>query len=298
MSFLKFFILFTFVITSFDLRAENTQNCGSDVNDQFEPKNGMPAGPFKNKCLSSNQRRNFYLLSPYQGLAHGYADAITNEKDPIIANISHNDRFVMAQIPMRSIKRIIFQMERFAPEWIAAHTQLRFDFDTFIELRDQKNPKVVLGTTKSLVFTVEAVPMVEGPGYDLVKGTKGYFALSYRITSLEQKYQDVVIKEKNTVNQFLLNFSKIETQQIFRQILHKYFHPTFKSNYYEMYHTLNRNCTNVLFELFDQYLMKKRGIFHKSTTAIPVISKSTLALRNLLDTKSGTYQIVDLNNEY
>lgn len=290
--------MFTFALVSFQLNAEILQNCGTDINDKFEPKNGMPAGPFKNKCLKSNQRRNFYLLSPYQGLEMGYTDAITNEKDPIIANISHDDRFVVAQIPIRAINRIVFQMERFAPEWIAAHTQLRFDFDTYIELRDQKNPKVIIGKTKSLVFSVEAVPMVEGPGYDLVKGTKGFYGLGYRMTSLEQKYQDVVVKEKNTVNQFLLNFSKIESQQIFKQILHNYFHPTLKGGYHEMYHTLKRNCTNVLFELFDQYLMKNRGIFHRATTSIPVISKTTLDLRELLNDNARSYQLVDLNQEF
>jgi hypothetical protein len=261
-------------------------DCRKNSHDPWEPIVGVPFGPFVGACLRSEQRRNFV--------------AIELENDFItVANVSHADEFYMAQIPIKSLRRLVYQIEKFDPKWIAAHTQLRFDFSRPIKLVKQNGQKDSQPEyTYSLVFSVEAVPMRGGPSYDLFKGLKSYYALSYRLTSLEQKHLDLVIREKSEIHQYRLSTSQSESQNIFRYIIQNYSAKTKTAEYEEMYHTINRNCTNVLFEIFDQLASRNRGLFHRATTALPIISSWTLRLRNLIEKELSQNRLTNFESEF
>jgi hypothetical protein len=187
---------------------------------------------------------------------------------------------------VEQISRVVFQIERFDPKWIAAHTQLRFDFKSPVQLTRQVLGSLERTEVMSLVFSVEALPMRTGPSYDLIKGTQSYYGLSYRITSLDQKIQDVVLGEKNPVDQFALNLSAQKSQDLFTQILKNHS----SKEITELYHTVDRNCTNVLFENLDQMLNKDRWLFNRATRALPILSPGLLYQRGLTDQHGNVYE--------
>lgn len=155
----------------------------------------------------------------------------------IVANVFHLKRFWIARIPIASLKKqdIIFQLERFPvlpepkldattqskvlkfvqgakanfTEWanenLAGHTQLRLDFqDDAVQLTeqvlrlDQDTPRVV--RIDDLVLTSEA----QGTStqvYDPVKAIEPLFFSINRITSLEEKYTDMVVRQRHQVDQ-------------------------------------------------------------------------------------------------
>jgi|GEM_PF-3739835 len=82
----------------------------------------------------------------------------------IVANLEHQGAFHLASLNIDSISKIIFQIERFPPEWIAAHTQLRLQFkdNDAVKLFDQTNPGVVVAELKEIVMSVEAAYLRQG----------------------------------------------------------------------------------------------------------------------------------------
>lgn len=266
------------------------EDCKIAPADRFEPIGKMPLGRFKDQCLKTETKRHLYVPSQEELDSIGYATTeVLGTKT--VANISHDGGFVIADIPIDKITRILFQVERFDPKFIAAHTQLRFDFSEPFLLKSQVQPFNSVGTTRSLVFSTEAIFLRSGPGYDLIKGTNNFFGLVYRLATTQQKYNDQVIKSKNSVVQYFLNLSPDSAQKLFKQLLKNYS----GMEVTEMYNTLTRNCTNVLFENLDLMNHRKSPPLQSFLASIPVFSPKELYKRGLISKKSPN--MVNLEND-
>lgn len=256
------------------------EDCKIAPADRFEPIGKMPLGKFKDQCLKTETKRHLYVPSPEELNSIGYvpSEALGTIT---VANISHDGSFVIADIPIDKITHVIYQVERFDPKFIAAHTQLRFDFSEPFSLKSQVQPFYSVGTTRSLIFSTEAIFLRSGPGYDLIKGTRNFFGLVYRLATSQQKYDEQVIKSKNSIEQFSLNLSANISQKLFSQLLKNFS----GMEVIEMYNTLTRNCTNVLFENLDLIRHRKRSPLQSFLSSIPVFSPTELYKRKLISTK-------------
>ena len=158
----------------------------------------------------------------------------------IVANVFHEKRFWIARIPTKGLTKdqVIFQLERFAvlaqeeidfqslpdflnfledttndaKDWanrnIAGHTQLRLDFPKDkVQLTEQVikvGQKPASRTIEHLVLSSEAQG-VPGQSYSPVAAINPLFFSINRITSLDEKYTDMVVRQKNEVNQWRVN---------------------------------------------------------------------------------------------
>ena len=293
--------------------------CRLFPNDPFEPSGKMPEGPFKGRCIETEERRSYILLKNKQE-----EKVITEEKklrylDPkvkyqFIANVNHEKKFWTAAIPVENpIERVVFQVEHFPPEWIAAHTQLRFDFKDGAKpiLFSQTDASREPVSLKSLVLSIEAVPMRGGPTYDLIKGIHEYFALGVRLVSLEDKVDHIVFDVVDTTDQFVIQFQDmkkliansvlkpvegIDSNQILYQKLWAFaLKNRADPKMIQMYDTIKKSCTNSLFEMFDDFMKHHRNLLDRAATALPIIAKQALEYRGLIGDNS---KLLSLNQEF
>lgn len=254
-------------------------SCRQNPLDIFEPQQGMPAGKHKGACLKNEAARTLYLPEESELRQIGYVKTTESEGKAVVVNVSHNDQFYLAEIPINKISRVIYQLKRFFPEFIAAHTQLRFDFSEPVTLKSQLDGKTEVAKINSLIFSTEAMFQTNGPKYNLIKGTFGEFGVVYRLISLDQEHQSVV-KEGKNVEQFRLNFTAQQAQSLFKQILARHSN----KEIIELYNTITLNCTNVLFANID-IALKQKGTLWKATRAtLPVLSPSVLKELKLIET--------------
>ncbi len=241
--------------------------------DPHAPSGLMPQGRNKGRPIEVDKQRSFKIIEQ------------TLDKDGgvyRIANIAHGYRFYIGTIDLKNIERLVFQMEYFPPEWIAAHTQVRVDFkpDSPVQLTDQicgaDCPQI---TAKSLVFSNEAVPVVGGPRYSLQKSIAPNFALAYRLLTLETKVAHQVGSEGNRVDQWEIILQSDKTRAgLVAQFLRDFHDPSMT----QVYHLLKRNCTNTLFESIDRYLSNPRDWGDRFQTMMPIWSRHALRGRNLI----------------
>src|SRR5262249_23177006 len=154
----------------------------------FEPHAAMPRGPFAGKCLDTSEQRSIRILPPERAMTYGLT--ADNERI-VIANVRHAGRWWVAEIQPAAVDDVIFMIEYFPPVVPAAHTQLRFRFRSGLGPRlvpqtggpDSSAPRLT-----DLVYSVEAVSLVHGEAYDLVKGAQDHYGIAYRFVSLEDRY--------------------------------------------------------------------------------------------------------------
>ncbi len=272
------------LVVSFSSWAE-TGNACRPANDPFASPGVMPQGPYLGKCLKMENKRSFRRITREQAApyipARWFSDSRLKQA-MFFANISHAGQFwVGATTGADVIQDVIFQMERFAPEWLAAHTQLRFNFKNghAMWLFPQSGPvasePVALA---SIVLSVEAVSFVGGPDYDLIKGTQGYYGLAKRMVSLTDEYMGAV-EEQHKIEQFRLKFEGARASAFFALAVKQLHEPEMTS----LYHTLQLNCTNTLFQVIDLFLKRPRDELSRAWTTIPVLSKGALETRNVFD---------------
>jgi hypothetical protein len=277
--------LILFAVTLISVLSFAAQDCRQDpYSDIFESRKGMPSGKHAGDCLTNDIKRNFYIPTEKELSEIGYEKQNDFKNKVVVVNFSHDHQFMLAEIPVDKIQNVVFQLERFNPKWIAAHTQLRFDFSEPVILKSQYNGKMELGQIRSIVFSTEAILRINGPKFDLIPGVFDNFGAVYRLVSLDQKYQDVVIEEKNPVEQFDLNLSSKQAQDLFKIILSRHSSKDVK----HVYNTVGLNCTNVLFQDLDQLLNYKGVFFGRTRTTIPVLSPGVLKAVKLIKTTIPT----------
>lgn len=223
-------------------------NCVTSLHDPFEPRTRMQKGPDKGECINATLRRSATLLSD-EAAARYFAPS---EDKIVVANVSHKGQFWVAQIPINKISKMVLQSEHFPMlerpvEINIDHTQIRFDFSRPIRLvtQDLKSTRKT-ATLKHILFSVENVGP-RGEVFDFIQGMKGHFNMAYRLVSLEDKYNWMIIKNKNIVDQkeFLLN-----SDQAADLLLEGIKRGT-KYGSSRSYHSLKRNCASELVNIFN-----------------------------------------------
>lgn len=268
-------------------------DCTAFPHDPFAPNGRMPKpSKFAGECLLIDGRRSFRILTQAEaGQVVDMKQIAKPDQSQFIANIQTDGDFWVGVLPKDSVKDVIFQVEHFPPEIVAAHTQLRFQFKPgramkiFSQTDTTKPPREL----KEIIISVEAVPFKGGPEYDLYKGTKGYFGLAKRMVALKDKARYMTFDQDHTVDQFRLAFTAKETNELFQSTI-KYLHDPEMTG---IYHTLDVNCTNALFESLDLYLKRSRGLVTRAITALPIFAEKALKSRGLLGKKSKMPNLKD-----
>ncbi len=271
-------------------------NCVFDGNDHFEPSSKLEKGPNAGQCLDTRVGR------PVRHLSEGEASKFGGSAAGVlsVANVSHMGEYYVAHIPVKKIKAGIFQLEYFPAVVPAGHTQLRLQFDenspvTLVSQSTSSMTKVV--KVHDLVLSVEAIGQ-PGYKYDLFKGMEDHFVAVHRITTLQDKYQHMIVKQKHRVEQWRLNLSSEELTQI----LEKYVQKSQGAGTSKMYHTLFFNCTTEVIAAIDagaQYnLLEKFGKFTAKTTDFyPNVIRISLQKRGLLPKFGKGNDIAELDKD-
>lgn len=226
-----------FAINAF---GSQTPKCQFFKNDPYENFATMAEGDYKGKCLETTTNRNFNVIE------------IKEDRSFVIANFFHKDKFWKATIPSGDIfKRAIIQVEYFPPEWIAAHTQIRFDLNEGETITLEGQNETNFGEVEkinSFVISFEALKAVDSIGYDLFKGTQDYFAFTVRMFSTLESYKKIVLTQKHQNEQIELNFNKKELKKLFDYYINR---GQKNVDNQEMYHTVFNNCTTEIYEGFE-----------------------------------------------
>ncbi|NBO38441.1 DUF4105 domain-containing protein [bacterium] len=280
-------------LSSFDLK-----NCVFDAKDPFESHARLPKGPHAGECYDTRQARSLVKLNAaeaakYGGSAAGYLS---------VANVSHKDKFYVANIPVNAIKNVIFHLEHFPAAVPAGHTQLRLQFEenspvTLVAQTISRGERPV--QVRDLVLSTEALGQ-PGFSYDIFKGQgnplkgSGEYGVVYRMVSLESKFDHMIRKQNHKVEQWKLNVTREESRRILEQFVFK--SQSRGMNY--MYDTLTLNCTTEAIAALDagvDYNIAERiGKFaSKLTDFYPNVIRASLVNRGLLPLDKST-DLVDL----
>lgn len=212
------------------------KDCQFFYDDPYETFSRVPKGKYKGKCLNLEERRNLKVVS-------------SNQETLVIANFLHEGKYWKANIPKGNIfDRVILQVEFFPPEWIAAHTQMRFDLKEgqhiILEGQNETNQGEIVHLS-SLIISFEALKSIKGEKYDLFRGLLNRYALSARMFSLSTAYNHIVKKMKHKNQQLLLSFNDQQVRKLFNYYVKR---ANRNSNHKEMYNTLKKNCTTEIYD--------------------------------------------------
>ncbi len=292
--------LIQFMLLALLLNSAFAKDCRIDQEDPFEPNAVITSGKFKGECLDTSKIRSYQQLFRDNTPDGDFIRYLLGD-NVVIANVLHQNKFYLAVINPKAISNIYFQVEKFAPEWLAAHTQIRFQFDKRhpVLLLDQKFPLIPEAMVQDLVLSVEAVFLNDGPKYDLWKGLHGYYGLAHRLVTLEQRYDEAIRDQGHTVNQYLLNPNKelVLGQEkswkgeFFHVLIEEMHHPKMDG----VYHTLKVNCTNELFKGMDKFFEIKGKPGKGLGATWPVFAPGALKRRGYIESKKPG---VSLNDEF
>lgn len=244
------------------------------LGDIYEQKVLLPSGTHKGECADTTSARS--VIWDLTGFPQN-ADRL------IVANISHDNTFWIAEFPRDGIEDVIFQMERFQAAVPAAHTQvrLRFKENSRVKLTNQFDASKTV-YLRDFVLSVEALGQ-KGWTYDILRGMKNDYLAVYRITSLDVKYDWMVTQQKHEVIQWPLKISQTDKQKILPAYLNLANREQMATNY----HTLLKNCTNQLFRILDSAL--DYGLlriipitFKRIDETYPVLVRGALDARGLI----------------
>lgn len=269
--------------------------CGTsqEKRDPYAPDGIMASGKHAGECLDIDHFRSFRRLTLAEVSENASLSGYNFAKYDFISNVQHENRFWIAVLPKNAkVVRTVFLVEPFPPEWIAAHTELRFDFDEDSQpiLFNQVGP-VESVKLSSLVLSSEAAPLRNGPTYNLYSATKDYFVISRRLMSIPQVLHQVR-GSGHEVDQYLLRLSVARNGDEFWKFSLDFFHdPEMKA----IYHTLYRNCSNSIFEGFDVFYQRPRPLWERAATTLPFLFRVTLQERGLLE---KTVKLPKLTHEF
>jgi len=199
----------------------------------------------------------------------GFSDAPDGMEKPIFKDTA---------IDPSKIKDVYFLIEPFAPEFIAAHAMMCYEFDEGgIQASDGSKEN-------RLVVSVEA-RLQEGQTYSLVDGMKGKFPNVYQLGTWNDTMQRRCLTQGHKIVRYRLNLSPKQKQQLVRNALHE----SFKDHGEDIYNTVRNNCFNSQIRMLNSVLSPKKQIFEwlvpgavfKMGAAVPKFAPMLLENRDL-----------------
>jgi hypothetical protein len=181
------------------------------------------------------------------------------------------------------IKRVLFILEPFAPEYIAAHSMLFFEMDPQgVTCIDSAGKKL---KSSGIVFSMEAF-LEKGDSYDLKKGLGKNFRNIMQLCTLEDRYNMTLAKRGHKLRPFELNLNKTQQQNLLKAALDF----ACLDHNAEFYNTYVKNCTNTLIQLINLVVEPKRAIpewilpkiFYNPRATVPVLVPSYLKRKDLV----------------
>ena len=260
------------------------KGCTFDADDVYEPRSVFESGPWEGVCHDTQRRRPTGFVD--DEVAVRYQD-VNNQY--VLYNVFHEDGFWIAFVPYNSVKRVYFQLEYFPAVIPAGHTQLRLEYDRPVILYGQSGHlKGRIDQTRNLTLSIEAVTRV-GDKYDLFKGAQEHFAIAYRVTSMEARFDSMITKQDHHVEQWRLNLTPTELEAL----LPHYVSISANHHLAFSYHTLFKNCTTEIIEILDgigEYTWRERvqKFLVKVTEIYPNIVRAALIARGLLPLNQST----------
>ncbi|MBC7386050.1 MAG: hypothetical protein H7301_07820 [Cryobacterium sp.] len=276
-----------FLVSVFVLNASAAVNCLVDPKDPFEPNSVMPSGKFKGACLDTVHDRSYRILTPAEINQNPSLNGFNPALFHFIANFKHDDRFWIAVVPRQdSVDRLVYEVERVPPRWLAAHVELRVVFKPGkgMILFSQTDPNAKPIIVQSVTLSNGAFSMRGGPEYNLWNATQDYFGLKRTLLSTEQTLADLS-RTENDVDQYLIAFPKSKSVQDYWEFALNYY---LDPNVSMTYHTLFRNCSNMIFHGFDKFLGYSGGVIDPLETMIPLAGIRALQNRQLIHSGSRT----------
>lgn len=192
------------------------------------------------------------------------------EPDPIFKDTS---------IDPSKVKNVYMVIEPFAPEWIAAHGMMCFEFgDGGVVAADGSKDD-------RLVLSIEA-RLKEGMKYSLVDGLKKKFTNVYQLGTWKDSVYKRSKMQGHKMISYPLNLSQKQKEQLLRNSLDK----SFEDHSQDYYHTISNSCYNNQLRLLNTVLPPEQrirewsipGIIHKAGSTLPNFAGSTLDSKGLL----------------
>lgn len=262
----------------------DVKDCAFDPDDIFEPRSTFKDGPWRGECHDTRQRR------PVNFVDYTRASEL---QDPtgyiVINNVYHQGAFWFAFIPEGEVSQVFFQLEYFPAVVPAGHTQLRVEYRAPVILYGQSSSvKGQRDEVLDLTLSVEAVTR-PGDSYDLFKGTQEHFAIAYRVTTMEARFEDMILRQNHHVEQWRLLIEDEEAEALLP-------HYVSESAAYQLdhsYHTLLRNCTTEIIAILDgvvRYSWREhvQRFLVKVSEIYPNIVRTALIARGLLPLDQST----------
>ncbi len=253
--------------------------CAYDPEDPYEPRARFEIGPWTGECLDTEKRRPVEVLA-----------SPTQSDDMLeLANVYHDGGYWLASVPTKAVENIYFQLEYFPAAVPAGHTQLRIEFNQPVQLTGHSQwnagQRVKI---YNLVLSAEAVPRV-GDNYDLFRGIQNHFGLALRVTSLQARYDSMIIEKNHHVEQWRLQLTEREKEEM----LVFYAYESQAMGLSSTYHTIARNCTTELIRNLDGVVEYTAGeqikrFLLRVTEFYPNIVRAALIARGLLPLDQST----------
>ncbi len=206
--------------------------------DPFEEPIRFASGGNEGKCVHWRFRRARIQDPSRQPAIHLHS--IT------VANVLHNGRFMIADIPAAAPIELDILFEEFLPA--ISHVALRFHFakESPVQLRSQSEP-FISSETHDLLLSAESALPKDGK-LELLKTKNGSYLLNYGFITIEEATRWMVGLKKHHVRQYRLHVPAEALPRLLSLALHRSEKESFQSAYDLMY----ANCATAAFALLDE----------------------------------------------
>lgn len=254
----------------------------------------MPSGRHRGVCLETEVDRNYRFLSLSELSKMPPLLSYNPKSFHFIANFKHAGKFWVAVMPkFDAVDRVIYQLQRVPPKWVAAHTMLRVTFKPGKEvtLFSQTDRDASPVRIDSIYLSNGAFSMRGGPRYNLYNAARGLFALSKKMGSTEEILSELALL-KQDIDQYLITFPNEMSAQSYWDFALKFYHDP---DVEQIYNTFDENCSTTLFAGFDRFIDFDSTRLDWATTVVPVLTIQALKDRAMI-TKSS--RMKSLNEEF
>jgi hypothetical protein len=188
----------------------------------------------------------------------------------LYANFFYNGKFWIARIPAGGVKNLYFELVHFPPEFIAAHSMLRF------EMMEQSPVQLVaempsVETVESANFSWESIQALKEPvkifnfvmsaeaqwtkedkkkQYNLVRGNRSAFIQVIRFAASEDRFREFYANGSPVTQIKLDNYG---SASVLPQALER----SEKDGLSKIYSTWGYNCTTIAFDIYEEATGKK-----------------------------------------